>query len=130
MRYSSPCKPGCFRTCCFHLLFLCADKGHIFNREAILRPLSAVDGSINLTFENAAFDIDLEQAHRIIIVAVIAAQHRNDLISAAADIGTNSRISRVSAEDHFNINIYADGKSLEDIIDELMPKLKFALSNL
>ncbi|MDO4757178.1 MAG: hypothetical protein Q4A54_12575, partial [Parabacteroides sp.] len=34
------------------------------------------------------------------------------------------------AENHFNINIYADGKSVEDIIDELMPKLKFALSNL
>ena len=35
-----------------------------------------------------------------------------------------------NSENHFNINIYADGKSVEDIIDELMPKLKLALSNL
>ena len=33
-------------------------------------------------------------------------------------------------ENHFHINIYADGKSVEDIIDELIPKLKLALSNL
>ena len=30
----------------------------------------------------------------------------------------------------FNINIYADGKSIEEIINELMPKLKLALANL
>ena len=34
------------------------------------------------------------------------------------------------SENHFNINIYADGKSIDDIVDELMPKLKLALSNL
>ena len=34
------------------------------------------------------------------------------------------------AENHFVINIFADGKSIDEIIDELMPKLKFALSNL
>jgi len=33
-------------------------------------------------------------------------------------------------ENHFHISIYADGKSVEDIIDELIPKLKLALSNL
>lgn len=34
------------------------------------------------------------------------------------------------AENHFYINIFADGKSVDEIVDELMPKLKFALSNL
>jgi len=34
------------------------------------------------------------------------------------------------SENHFNINIYADGKSVDDIINELIPKLKLALSNL
>ena len=34
------------------------------------------------------------------------------------------------SENHFVINIFADGKSIDEIIDELMPKLKFALSNL
>lgn len=30
----------------------------------------------------------------------------------------------------FTINIYADGKSTEEIVDDLIPKLKFALANL
>lgn len=34
------------------------------------------------------------------------------------------------SENNFVINIFADGKSIDEIIDELMPKLKFALSNL
>ena len=34
------------------------------------------------------------------------------------------------SENQFNINIYADGKSVDDIINELIPKLKLALSNL
>ena len=34
------------------------------------------------------------------------------------------------SENKFFINIYADGKSVEDIIGELMPKLKLALANL
>jgi len=33
-------------------------------------------------------------------------------------------------ENHFYINIYADGKSVDDIVDELVPKLKLALLNL
>ena len=31
---------------------------------------------------------------------------------------------------HFDIRIYADGKSVDEIIDELIPKLKLALANL
>lgn len=34
------------------------------------------------------------------------------------------------AENNFTINIYADGKSTEEIVDDLIPKLKFALANL
>lgn len=33
-------------------------------------------------------------------------------------------------DNHFIINIYADGKSTEDIINDLVPKLKLALTNL
>lgn len=33
-------------------------------------------------------------------------------------------------DNHFTINIYADGKSTEEIVDDLVPKLKFALANL
>lgn len=33
-------------------------------------------------------------------------------------------------DNHFTINIYADGKSTEEIVDNLVPKLKFALANL
>ncbi len=34
------------------------------------------------------------------------------------------------SENKFYINIYADGKSADEIVDELMPKLKLALANL
>ena len=34
------------------------------------------------------------------------------------------------SENKFFINIYADGKSAEEIIDELIPKLKLSLANL
>ena len=34
------------------------------------------------------------------------------------------------SENKFYINIYADGKSADEIIDELIPKLKLALANL
>ena len=33
-------------------------------------------------------------------------------------------------DNHFTINIYSDGKSTEEIVDDLVPKLKFALANL
>ena len=33
-------------------------------------------------------------------------------------------------KNHFIINIYADGKSVKEIIDELMPQLKLALDNM
>ena len=34
------------------------------------------------------------------------------------------------SENNFYINIYADGKSADEIVDELMPKLKLSLANL
>ena len=34
------------------------------------------------------------------------------------------------SENNFYINIYADGKSTDDIVDELVPKLKLALDNM
>lgn len=34
------------------------------------------------------------------------------------------------SENNFYINIYADGKSADDIVDELVPKLKLALDNM
>lgn len=34
------------------------------------------------------------------------------------------------SENRFYINIYADGKSADEIVDELMPKLKLALANM
>ena len=33
-------------------------------------------------------------------------------------------------ENKFYINIYADGKSADEIVDELVPKLKLALDNM
>ena len=38
--------------------------------------------------------------------------------------------SAPKAENKIIITIYADGKSIEEIINELMPKLKLALANL
>ena len=34
------------------------------------------------------------------------------------------------SENKFYINIYADGKSADEIVDELVPKLKLALDNM
>ena len=34
------------------------------------------------------------------------------------------------SENKFYINIYADGKSADEIMDELVPKLKLALNNM
>ena len=34
------------------------------------------------------------------------------------------------SENNFYINIYADGKSADEIVDELVPKLKLALDNM
>lgn len=34
------------------------------------------------------------------------------------------------SENHITINIYADGKSADEIVDEVVPKLRLALANL
>ena len=47
-----------------------------------------------------------------------------------AQVTPLARTSATRTTNHFDIKIYADGKSVDEIIDELIPKLKLALANL
>jgi len=47
-----------------------------------------------------------------------------------AQVTPLARTSATKNTNHFDIRIYADGKSVDEIIDELIPKLKLALANL
>ena len=47
-----------------------------------------------------------------------------------AQVTPLARTSATKNTNHFDIRIYADGKSVDEIIDELVPKLKLALANL
>lgn len=47
-----------------------------------------------------------------------------------AQVTPLAKTSATRTTNHFDIKIYADGKSVDEIIDELIPKLKLALANL
>ena len=47
-----------------------------------------------------------------------------------AQVTPLAKTSAARTTNHFDIKIYADGKSADEIIDELIPKLKLALANL
>ena len=51
-------------------------------------------------------------------------------LTRGAQVTPLARTTATKNTNHFDIRIYADGKSVHEIIDELIPKLKLALVNL
>jgi hypothetical protein len=62
--------------------------------------------------------------------SVIVGEKGPEMLTLPRGAGVAPIPSSSKTENHITINVYADGKSAEEIINEVVPRLKLALSNL
>lgn len=62
--------------------------------------------------------------------SVIVGEKGAEMLSLPKGASVAPLPSSTKNENHITINVYADGKSADEIVDEVVPKLKLALANL